>query len=798
MVQIPRPRTSFIGREHELQELSALLYDGGLRLITLTGPGGIGKTRLAVEIVHALDQLTPDRTSVFVDLTVLQEPTGFEYRLAEALGVTEIGASRLDEVLGRALNRVDVLVLDNCEHVLGAASRLAPLLEAAPHVKILSTSREAWHLNGEQEYPLRPLGVPERSSANSPCQAAAYPAVALFVARARALDPGFALDHANFCDIVELVHRLDGLPLAVELAAARSKLLPPRALLGRLSTRLAVLQASALDIPARHRTLAAAIDWSVELLSEPEARLFRRLAVFSGGWTIDAAHTVCTFEEGDNGDDTLALLGSLLDKSLIVRDCSQPGEPRFSMLQTIRAYAEERLQRSGELEIQRGRHADYFLRFAQLAGQRFLGSADGALVQAVEADHANLQTALRWCIASGDNSTGLRLGAALWPYWFGQGHLAEGRRLLEQLLEIDRSSSPTRERARVLAGLAALILRQEDVVIGRNRAEEALRDAEATSDAGCKAQALFEMGWVARVTNAAEDAATLFEQSRTAALASGERFWEAASVEHLGLLALHQGDLARGHALLESAVDLHRAAAHTWGLAGGLVALGTLRTAQAALDSARTALREAATIYQDLSDVLGQANCIDALGLLHASTHAPVTAARLFAAAERAREQVGIAASWSLDPNRVATAEALRGALGERAYTEAWATGRELNVDQALAEGFDENATCADTNTVDEIRLTSREKEVAALIPLGLSNREIAERLIIGERTVESHVSHLLAKLGLPSRTRLASWVTEAGLDSAPEPEPVRIPQSDRISVLKTVPARTPLRLARA
>jgi non-specific serine/threonine protein kinase len=798
MVQIPRPRTSFIGREHELQELSALLDDGGLRLITLTGPGGIGKTRLAVELVHALEQAMPEHTCVFVDLTVLQDPAGFEYRLAEALGVTEIGAQSFDDVLRLALSRVQLLVLDNCEHVLGAASHLAPLLEAAPTLKILSTSREAWHLNGEQEYPLRPLGVPEPSSANTPCQAAAYPAVALFVARARALDPSFALDQANFCDIVQLVRRLDGLPLAVELAAARSKLLPPRALLGRLGTRLAVLQASALDVPARHRTLAAAIDWSVELLSEPEARLFRRLAVFAGGWTIEAAHTVCSLGESDDGDDTLALLGSLLDKSLIVRDSSQPGEPRFSMLQTVWAYAQERLQAGGELEILRGRHAAYFLRFAQLAGQRFLGSADRALVQAVVADHANLQTALRWCIASHDTSTGMRLGGALWPYWFGQGHLAEGRRLLEQLLEGDRSNSPSRERARVLAGLAALILRQEDVVTGRNRAEEALREAEASSDLGSKAQALFEMGWVARVMNVAETAATLLEQSRTMSLASGERFWEAASVEHLGLLALHQGDVARGHAMLESAVELHRAAAHTWGLAGGLLALGTLRTAQAALDSARTALREAAAIYQDLSDTLGLANCIDALGLLHASTNAPVTAARLFAAAERAREQVGVAASWSLDPNRVATADALRTGLGERAYTDAWTTGRELNIDQALAEGFDECATRTDVCSADEIRLTSREKEVAALIPLGLSNREIAERLIIGERTVESHVSHLLAKLGLPSRTRLASWATEAGLEPAQEPEVVRIPQSDRISVLKTVPARTPLRLARA
>jgi non-specific serine/threonine protein kinase len=796
MVQIPRPRTSFIGREHELQELSALL-DGNLHLITLTGPGGIGKTRLALEVIHAFAQARPEQSCVFVDLTVLQDPAGLESRLAEALGVTEIGGRRLDDGLGVALSRVHVLVLDNCEHVLGAASRLAALLEAAPHLRVLSTSREAWHLHGEQEFPLRPLDVPEPSSASTPCQVASYPAVALFVARARALDPNFALDDGNFCDVVELVHRLDGLPLAVELAAARSKLLTPRALLGRLGGRLDVLQAGALDVPARHRTLAAAIDWSVDLLCESDARLFRRLAVFSGGWTIDAAHQVCAEEDADE-DDTLAVLGSLLDKSLIVRDSSQPGEPRFSQLQTVRAYAQERLEASGELKAQCARHAAYFLRFAQIAGQRFLGDADRALVQAVGADHANLQSALRWCIASADASTGLRLGAALWPYWFGQGHLAEGRRLLEQVLEVDYSSPPTPERARVLAGLAALILRQEDVVTGRSRAEQALREAETTNDLGSRAQALFEMGWVARVTNATESAAELFVESRSAALAAGERFWEAASVEHLGWLALHQRDLVRGHTLLESAVELHRAAGHTWGLAGALIALGALRTAQAELESVRVALREAAVIYQDLSDVLGLANCIDMLGLLHASKRALQTAAQLFAAAESAREQVGVAASWSLDPTRVAAAEALRTALGERAYTDAWTAGRALSIDQALATGFAEDIPCREVRGVDQVRLTGREKDVAALIPLGLSNREIAERLIIGERTVESHVSHLLAKLNLPSRARLASWATAAGLEAQPEPELVRIPHSGSISVLKTVPARTPLRLARA
>jgi len=762
-------------------------------LLTLTGPGGIGKTRLAIALAQASCAEHPDADCVFVDLSTIDDAGLVEARIADALGVAETTTRPLDEAIAIALSHVRLLVLDNFEHVVAAATDIARLLESVSHLKVIVTSREPLHLQGEQEFRVAPLGIPGPADYYSPMALQAFSSVQMFVARARAIDPSFEVSEANARPIVELVRRLDGLPLALELAAAHTRLLPPQALLARLQDRCDLLQSPARDTPPRHRTLAQAIRWSVDLLNDNESALFQALAVFSGGWTIEAAQSVYGKQDGD----VLALLGSLLDKSLIYResDADSHPEPRYGMLQTLRAYALELLEFHREADDCRRRHAAHFLEFAERIHPALLRSPDKSLVDDVGRDHANFRAAIQWSLTAGESSVGVRLGAALWPYWFGRCHLADGRHLLEDVLAADRDGRATSARARALGGLAALMLRQEDVAAGHAFATRALQAAEQANDFSAMGLALFELGWIARVTGDREQSRCFLERARSAAQACGDTFWNATGMEHLGILDLHEGDLASGRARLEASVGLHRAGRHTWGLAGGLLALAHAETALGSTVAARSQLAEAIEIFRSLGDQLGIANCLDAAGEVRMREGSALLASRLFAAAEAVRESVGVAATWSLEPTRVAAIDLLRGSLGQGAFDESWAAGRALSVDDAVTCGLAEEEAEMEPGTVAARGpgLTARELDVAAFIPLGLSNREIADRLFIGERTVESHVSHLLGKLQLSSRARLASWVVDAGLraEATVGEQPVRGPRSIRKSVHGTVLVRS-------
>jgi non-specific serine/threonine protein kinase len=786
MGRLPAPQTALIGRARELEAAARLLACGDVRLVTLTGAAGTGKTRLALALAQAqcADQLETD--CVFVDLSTVDDASRVELRMADALGVAETSTRPLDEAIGVALSRVRLLVLDNFEHVLPAAMDVARVLQAAPHVRVLVTSREPLHLAGEHEFNVTPLLVPGNPAAHTLAEVQRFPAVELFVTRARALDPSFELSDNNVEAVVKLVRRLDGLPLALELAAARTKLLSPEALLARLQERFDLLETSTRDAPARHRTLARAIGWSVDLLTDDEARLFRALAVFSGGWTIAAAQSVCWADSAD----VLGLLGSLLDKSLIYREtgAETQAEPRYGMLQTLRAHAHEQLQIHAELDGSRRRHAAYYLRMAEGLHTTLLNSPDSSLVRAVAREHANFQAAMLWSITSDEPALGVRLGAALWPYWFGRCLLAEGRQILEQVLDADRDGSSGAARAHALGGLAALLLRQEDVIAGQECALRALHAAEQTGDSSATALALFELGWIARVSGERQESRRFLGQARAAAQAGDDTFWNATSVEHLGILDLHEGHVQVGHRRLETSVSLHRAAQHTWGLAGGLLALARAEIVLAAPSSARRNLAEAVSIYRGLGDQLGIANCFDALAELCASERCASLAVRLFSAADALRETVGVDASWSLEPGRAAALETLRVELGPCEFENGCASGRALAIDDAMASGLAESspltdvdrplsftaavagrrarqtsgvATAVQPSSAPHNPLTPREREVAALIAEGHTNREIGERLVITSWTVESHVRHVLSKLGMRSRSQVAAWAVD-------------------------------------
>ncbi|MDQ5851887.1 MAG: adenylate/guanylate cyclase domain-containing protein, partial [Chloroflexota bacterium] len=484
---LPAQPTPFIGREREVAAVRQRLLHPDIRLITLTGPGGIGKTRLGLRVAAQVLNDFPDGV-YFVALAPISDPMLVSVTVAQTLGVKETsGESLLDSLKAYLREKQLLLLLDNFEQVVVAAPLITELLAAAPGLKVLVTSRASLHLQGEREFPVPPLALPDPKHLPTLDTLSQYEAVELFIQRAQAVNPDFQVTNTTAPAVAEICVRLDGLPLAIELAAARSKLLSPQALLQRLQHRLQVLTGGARDLPARQQTLRSTIDWSFSLLEAGEQTLFARLGVFVGGFSVEAAETVCHEsgigdqwsgvrgqESGDEGrsaspsqiptpDSRLPIpvldgLQSLLDKSLLHQVPGASGEPRFRMLEIIREYALERLAARGEVEATERTHATYYLTLAEAAAPELQGSRQGAWLEQLEMEHDNLRAALRWSLNRGEVEVGLRLGAALWRLWHMRGYVSEGREWLEKLLplsEHSRVSPSVRAQALNAAGVLA-------------------------------------------------------------------------------------------------------------------------------------------------------------------------------------------------------------------------------------------------------------------------------------------------------------------------------------------------------
>lgn len=678
---LPAQLTSFVGREEEIADVRKLL--GRTRLLTLTGPGGIGKTRLALQI--AAEMLTDYRDGAFfVDLSLINDPSLVPTLIAQALGVPDMpGVSVIEGLQAHLSTQELLLVIDNFEQVATAAPLLEQLLTAAPGVRVLATSRVVLSLRGEHEYAVPPLQPPDADQTPDPAILNRFEAVRLFTERALAVQPRFRLTAQNARAVAGITARLDGLPLAIELAASRTKLLTPEQLLARLDHSLTLLTSGVRTLPERQRTLRGAIAWSYDLLPEAERRLFSRLAVFSGGWTLAAAEAVAQPEElriaGLEG------LSSLLDKSLIRVD-EPDGEPRFSMLETIREFGQEHLSASGELESVRQRHGEYFLELALEAEMHLTGVEQGEWLDMLDRESGNIRGALRWAVDDGQARLGQEAAGALWRYWQQRGHLAEGRQWLEETLAIPSGRQPTAARGKALTGAGGIAWWQIDHSGARAFYDEALAVERQVGEPARIAEALYNDAFAIGAAGDIQAANRLFKESLDLYRQVDN---EPGVARALVMLVLPDAQANRWDlviARIEEAVSIWRRLGERLQLAFDLIWLAFAYGRAVRKREAHQAAVEALSIFREADNATGIALAFRDLAFLAVWEDRPHDALRLAGAAESMSDKIGggppqgFGGMLEGDP----AAEARRG-LQDSDAERSWQEGQSLDVDGALA-----------------------------------------------------------------------------------------------------------------
>ena len=638
--QLPPQRNTLVGRERELEAAKKLLMKDDIRLITLTGPGGTGKTRLAVQLAEDTAEQFPGGVW-FVGLASILDSTLVVSAIAQVLEVGASGNRPLVEDIKEHLRRSRraLLLIDNFEHVLAAAPVVTELLEASRALKILVTSRAALHIYGEQEFQVPPLTLPDPLSLCPIEVLYKYPAVALFIQRARAVKPGFALGEENAWQVVEICARLDGLPLAIELAAVRVKVLSPAAILGRLESRLRLLTGGARDLPERQQTLRRAMDWSHELLTSEEQKLFRRLAVFVGGFTLEAAEAVAN-AGADLELDVFEGVASLVDKSLLQQTMVSVGDARFGMLETIREYALERLVASGEEIATRRAHAAYFLIMAEDGAPQIAGGAEQPLwLERFFSEHDNIRAALGWLTRTGNAEWGLRLARALSQFWMEHSHPTEGREWIAALLKLPGGSALMRMRAMVVA--YSLCNRQGDYAPALKGIRESLALARQLGDQANIAGCLNGLA----VTQSLLGNYSAAKESCTEAFRAWEDLGEPASatrvLSNLADISKAEADYALARSLHEQAFSRFQALGDRSGMAWSLNHQGDVARAQGDILAARRVYEQGLAIFRELNDGPGVASSLLDLGRLASEEGAHVRAHSLFAESLRISRQLG-------------------------------------------------------------------------------------------------------------------------------------------------------------
>jgi predicted ATPase/DNA-binding CsgD family transcriptional regulator len=795
---LPRPFTSLVAREQELAHVQALLR-GKTRLLTLTGPGGVGKTRLAIEVASQVADDFRDAT-VFVNLAPLTRPSLLIDAIATALGLRDLGAETLQErVVATLHQRNMLLVLDNFESIITAGPQLLELLAACPEITLLVTSRARLRISAEREFLVAPLSLDadtNDSSSDIP------PAVRLFLERTQAIRPEFHLTEETLPAVRAIVSRVDGLPLAIELAAARTKVLSPVDLLQRMDRRLPVLRGGPRDLPLRQQTMRDTIAWSYDLLDTTEQALFRRLSVFAGGFTLNAAEAINRSAQEPVVDDvrpnpyaTLDGIAALVDHSLLQRALAPANELRYAMLETVREYARERLEAAGESDAIDTRHAEYFLALAEVSGEgaggASLGSGTsnavwrtrlrltGGRQQAVwlnqlEADHDNLRAALDVFARRDDPTLLLRLASSLSIFWLFRGPYEEGRSWLEHALAQTDAAETLLQRD-ALYGLGLLAVSQDDAARAEACFSDSLTLARIHDDAAGVAFAWIGLGLVAMERGSFGQAAACLHSALAGAQTIEDQtlgsFCSGLSLSYLGAMAYAQHDLPQAATCFADALVKQRRIEDSWGMGSTLIRWGYAAGDLGDLKLAGTLFTEGLTILAEISDRRLIALALDGIAGLAASGRTEL-ATRLFGAAAAMRRASGLPVDPACRTIHDRDLAAARERLGESVFAGIMEAGGKLPLADAVNEATtlvalvssDPPGSASSTRPAGDGGLTPREVEILRLLARGMSDREVAVTLFLSPRTVGWHITHLLTKLDVPTRTAAAAEAIRRGL----------------------------------